>query len=125
MKPAEKKVTIVASYGPSTPERCPGAFLFAQEAAKLGAQVNLVFVLQAPLLLKQGIAETICAKAGGRTMRRFIDETLGCGVTFYVCDAALKLCDMQPEDLIEEVENMVGPSFLITAGLESDLVMNF
>ena len=44
---------------------------------------------------------------------------------FYVCDTALSLCDMTPEDLIEEVEDLVGPSFLIKEGLKSDLVLSF
>jgi predicted peroxiredoxin len=122
--PKGKKILITATFGPANPERCPGAFLFAQEAARQGAEVCLCFVLQAPLLLKKGVAENLYAKEGGRSIRQFIDETLSVGVTFYVCDAALLLCDMTPEDLIEEMENLVGPGFVITQGLEADLVLN-
>jgi len=31
---------------------------------------------------------------------------------------------MTPDDLIEAVENLVGPSFLIDKGIEADLVLN-
>jgi predicted peroxiredoxin len=125
-KPAEsKKVLITATFGPANPERCPGALLFAQEAAKAGAEVSLCFVLQAPLLLKKGVAETLRAKEGGRTIREFIDDALAAGVTFYACDAAMELCDMTPEDMIDEVDLLVGPSFVITEGLKSDLVLTF
>jgi predicted peroxiredoxin len=125
-KPAEsKRVLIAATFGPANPERCPGAFLFAQEAAKAGADVSLCFVLQSPLLLKRGVAETLYAKPGGRSIRQFIDDSLEAGVEFFVCDAALELCSMTPEDLIEEIENLVGPSFVITAGLQADLVLTF
>ena len=120
-----KKVLITATYGPANPERCPGAFLFAQEAAKTGANVNLCFVLQAPLLLKEGVAETLYPKVGGRSIREFIDESLDAGVHFYVCDAALELCDMTPDDIIVEVDILVGPSFVIHEGLKADLVLNF
>jgi predicted peroxiredoxin len=120
-----KKVLINATYGPANPERCPGAFLFAQEAARAGAEVSLCFVLQAPLLLKKGVAGDLYAKEGGRSIRQFIDETISSGVNFYVCDAALQLCDMTPEDLIDEVENLVGPAFVVTQGLDADLVLNF
>jgi predicted peroxiredoxin len=120
----DKKVMIVATFGPANPERCPGAFLFAQEAANQGAEVSLCFVLQAPLLLKKGVSENLFAKPGGRSIRQFIDETLASGVNFYVCDAALELCDMTPDDIIEEVDNLIGPGFLITQGLISDLVLN-
>ena len=120
-----KKVLITATYGPANPERCPGAFLFAQEAAKAGADVSLCFVLQAPLLLKHNVAETLYVKEGGRSIREFMDEAMDAGVQFYVCDAALELCDMKAEDLIEEVDLLVGPSFVIQEGLKADLVLNF
>lgn len=120
-----KRVLVVASFGPANPERCPAPFMFAGEAAKAGGEAGICFVLQAPLLLKQGLAQTLRAKENGRTIREFIDEALGLGVKFYVCDAALQLCDMVPEDLIEEVEQLVGPSFLVKQGLKSDLVLSF
>ncbi len=120
-----KKVLIVATCGPELPQRTPAPFLFAQHAAAQGHQVGICFVLQAPLLLKRDLIGTVRAKEGGRTMREWVDETLAAGVTFYVCDAALQLCDMTPDDLIDEVENLVGPSFLITQGLASDLVLTF
>ena len=92
---------------------------------KAGAEAEIHFVLQAPKILKQGVAETLHSKEGGRTIREFIDEALGLGVKFYVCDTALALCDMTPEDLIEEIETLVGPSFLVKEGLQSDLVLSF
>lgn len=122
---AGKKVLVIATFGSANPERCPAPFVFAGEAAKAGADAGISFVLQAPLILKQGVAETLHSKEGGRTIREFIDEALGVGVKFYVCDTALSLCDMTPEDLIDEVEDLVGPSFLIKEGLKSDLVLSF
>ena len=32
---------------------------------------------------------------------------------------------MTPEDLIDEVDELVGPSFLVKQGLQSDLVLSF
>ncbi len=122
---AGKQVLVVATFGSNNPERCPAPFMFAGEAVKAGAQAGICFVLQAPQLLKQGVAENLRAKEGGRTIREFIDEAISLGVKFHVCDAALQLCNMTPEDLIEEVEELVGPSFLIKQGLKSDLVLTF
>ena len=118
---AGKKVFVVATFGSDHPERCPAPFVFAGEAVKGGAEAGINFVLQAPQILKQGVAETLHSKEGGRTIREFIDEALDLGVKFYVCDTALSLCDMTPEDLID----LVGPSFLIKEGLKSDLVLSF
>lgn len=121
----QKKVLVVATFGPANPERCPGAFVFAQEAARAGAVASLVFVLQAPLLLKKGVAETLYAKEGGRSIRSFMDDTFHAGVKFFVCDTAMALCDMTEADLIDEIDNLVGPSFVVAEGLKADLVLNF
>jgi predicted peroxiredoxin len=125
MVDAKKRVVVVATFGPANAERCPAPFLAAQESARLGAEVSLFFVLQAPLLLKRGVGETVYAKPGGRSIKQFVDETLAMGVKFYVCSAALDLCDMKPEDLIDETENLVGLSYLITQGLEANLTLTF
>ncbi len=122
---AGKRVLVVATFGSANPEHGPAPFVFAGEAAKGGAEVLLVFVLQAPLLLKRGVAENLYAKPGGRTIREFIEDALRLGVKFYVCDTALQLCDMTPENLIEEVDELVGASFLIKQGLQADLVLSF
>ena len=122
---AGKKVFVVATFGSDNPERCPGPFVFAAEAARGGAEAGICFVLQAPLILKQGVAENLHPKEGARTIREFIDDALEAGVSFYVCDTALDLCSMTPEDLIEEAEDLVGPSFLVKQGLKSDLVLSF
>ena len=122
---AGKKVLIVATFGMNNPERCPAPFMFAGEAVKAGAEAGICFVLQAPQILKQGVAENLRAKEGGRTLREFINEALALGVKFYVCNAALQLCSLKPEDLIDDIEDLVGPSFLIKQGLKSDLVLSF
>jgi predicted peroxiredoxin len=125
VNPKDAKVLIVATGSPETPKQCPAPFLFAQEAAGMGAEVNICFVAQAPMMLKQGVAENVYPKAGERPLNELIKETLEAGVKFSVCGAALELNEMTPEDLIEEIEDLVGPSFLITKGLEVDLVLSF
>jgi len=121
----DASVLIVATCGPETPDRCAAPFFFAQKAAAMGANVGICFILHSVLLLKQGIAENIYAKEGGRPISEFIAKALDAGVEFHVCDAALKMNDMSSDELIEEVDNLVGPNFLITKGLEADLVLNF
>jgi len=125
LDPKGKTVLIVATSGPEAPERCAAPFFFAREAALKGAHVSICFVLQSPLLLKKGFAETMYAKEGGHPLSQFIKAALRAGVELDVCDAALQMCNMTPDDLIEDVENLVGPSFLITKGLEADLVLSF
>ncbi|RPI86026.1 MAG: sulfur reduction protein DsrE [Chloroflexi bacterium] len=124
MDPKGKQVFIIATFGPERPDRCTAPFFFAQKAASMGAEVEICFILHSALLLKKGIAETVCVREGGRTARQFLDIALGSGVVLHACDAALKMNDMTPDDLIDEVDSLVGPNFLITRGLDADLVLN-
>jgi len=121
----EKQVLIIATSGPEVKERCMAPFFFARAAALKGARTIICFIMQSAQLLKKGVAETLIAKEDGQPLSEFIRLARKAGVEFYVCDAALKACDLLPEDLIDEVENLVGPTFLITQGVEADLVLNF
>ncbi|MCX6028096.1 MAG: DsrE family protein [Chloroflexi bacterium] len=125
MDPEDAKILIVMTSGPKTPERCAAPFFFAQSAAVQEADVSMFFTMQGTLLLKQGAAEQVYAVEGGRPISQFIQDTLRAGVKFYVCAASLELNGMTPDDLIEDVDNLVGSTFLITAGLDVDLVLSF
>lgn len=125
MNPKDAKVLLIATSSPDNPKQCPAPFLFAQEAVKLGANVTICFVAEAPLMLKQGVAEKVFPKEEQRPLSELIAETLEAGVKISVCGAALELVSMTPDDLIEVVEDLVGPSFPITEGLKSDLVLTF
>jgi len=125
MDPKGKKVLIVATHGPEAPERCSAPCFFAEKAALLGAEVSICFILHGALLVKQGVAEQICPTEGGRTVRSFLERAVASGVSLNVCDAAMKMNDMTADDLIDEVDNLVGPNYLITAGLDADLVLTF
>lgn len=125
MDPEGKRILVVMTSGPKTPERCAAPFFFAQAAAAQEACVDMFFTMQGTLLLKQGVADGVFAVEGGRPISKFIEDTVNAGVTFYVCAASLELNQMQPDDLIEEVDNLVGASFLVTNGLDADLVLTF
>jgi len=120
-----KKILMMLTSGPETPERCAAPFFFAAGAAKMGHDVSLFFTMQATQLLKRGVAEQICAKPGGRPVSQFIQNACEAGVKFYICSASLELNDITQADLIEQAENLVSSIFLTKKGLESDLVLSF
>ena len=60
-----KQVLVVATFGSANPERCPAPFMFVGEAVKAGAEAGICFILQAPQLLKRGVAETLRPRQGG------------------------------------------------------------
>ena len=125
MSDETEKVLIVFTSGPGTPERCAAPFFFATGAAAMGYDVSMFFTMQGTQLLKQGVAERVYPKEGGRPISEFIQNALNADVQFFVCSASLELNDMTPDDLIEEVDNLVGSIFLTERGLESDLVLSF
>jgi len=120
-----KKILMMLTSGPGTPERCAAPFFFAIGAAKMGHDVSLFFTMQATQLLRQGVADCICVKAGGRPVSQFIQSALDAGVKFYICSASLELNDISQADLIEQVDNLVSSTFLTKKGLEADLVLSF
>lgn len=125
MAPEPKKILMMLTSGPGSPERCAAPFFFAIGAAKMGHDVSLFFTMQATQLLKQGVAEHVCAKEGGRPVSQFIQNALDAGVKFYICSASLELNDISQADLIEQADNLVSSIFLTKKGLESDLVLSF
>ncbi len=120
-----KKIFMMLTSGPGTPERCAAPFFFAIGAAKMGHDVSLFFTMQATQLLKQGVAEHICAREGGRPLSEFIQRALDSGAKFFICSASLELNDLTQTDLIEQADNLVSSTFLTKKGLESDLVLSF
>lgn len=120
-----KKILMMLTSGPGAPERCAAPFFFATGAAKMGHEVSLFFTMQATQLLKKGVADQICAKAGGRPIIEFIHNALDAGVKFYICSASLELNNIAQADLIDEADNLVSSIFLTKQGLESDLVLSF
>jgi predicted peroxiredoxin len=125
MPPEPKKILMMLTCGPGTPERCAAPFFFAIGAAKMGHDVSLFFTMQATQLLKRGVAEQICAKDGGRPLSQFIQSAFDAGVRFYICSASLELNDISQADLIEQADSLVSSTFLTRQGLASDLVLSF
>ncbi len=120
-----QRVIIVVTHGPDTPALCASPFFFAQSAAAMGCSVQMHFTAQGTALLKKGTAEATFPKKGGRSVRQMLTDAAELGVQIMVCTASLELNDMTENDLIDEVENLVGGAYLVNQGLEADLVLTF
>lgn len=119
------RILIVYTQGPENPAMCAAPFFFARAAAAEEHDVTMFFTMRGTLLMKRGVAETVFPKAGGKSIRQFIEEAVAQGVKLIVCAASLELNDMTEADVIDEVENLAGSVFLINQGLEADLVLTF
>ncbi len=119
----EGKVVIFVTSGPETPQRCATPFYMASVAAAMDSEVEMIFQIDGALLLKDGVAEGIVAKEGGKKIIDFLREAKEADVEMRVCSAALQLHDMTEDDLIEECDGVIGAAYMTEKGLEADLVL--
>ena len=119
----EGKIVIFVTSGPDTPQRCATPFYMATVAAAMDHEAELIFQIDGVLLLKEGVAEGMKAKEGGKTILEFIRDAKDADVEMKVCSAALGLHDMTPDDLIEECDGVVGAAYMTEQGLEADMVL--
>lgn len=119
----EGRVLIFVTTGPETAQRCATPFYMASMAAAMDNEAELIFQIDGVLLMKQGVAEGLTAKEGGKRIIDFIREAKEAGVTMKVCSAALQLHDMTEADLIAECDGVVGAAYMVDQGLDSQLVL--
>lgn len=94
---------IIMTSGPDTPKRLASPFFLAATAAAEEKNVVVYFTGQGTLLLKQGVAEQTYAKAGGRSIKHFMDQALANGAQFVACAASLDLNDIPADQLAYDV----------------------
>ncbi|HVN54833.1 MAG TPA: DsrE/DsrF/DrsH-like family protein [Anaerolineaceae bacterium] len=121
---ADDKVMIIMTSGPDTPRRCATPFFFASLAAAMEYEVTMFFTIDGTLLLKKGVAETVCPKAGGKPVSEFLQDAIEAGVKLLACTASTELHDLQPSDLIDEVK-MVGGATMWQIAEDCKTVLTF
>lgn len=122
---SEEKVLIIMSTGPEIPHRCATPFFLASVAAASEKETIMIFNIKGGALMKKGVAENLVVKEGGKPIIDFIRQAKDIDVTMYVCSPSLELNDMTEDDLIEEVDGVVGGAYLIEQSIEADAVLNF
>ncbi len=120
----DDQVLIVMTSGPDTPHRCATPFFFATLAAAMDYDVTMFFTIDGTLLLKQGVADDVYPKAGGKPVGDFLRDALEAGVKFVACTASMELNDIQQEDLIPDIK-MVGGAYMWQIAEDSKTVLTF
>jgi uncharacterized protein len=121
----EGSVFIFMTSGPDTPQRCATPFYMANIAAVMDSDVKIVFQIDGVLLAKKGVAENLKALEGGKLIIDFLKEAKEAGVELYCCSAALDLHNMTKDDLIDEIDDVVGAAWMMDEALSSDVVLNY
>jgi len=121
----EASFLIFMTSGPATPQRCATPFYMATVVTAMDGQAEIVFQIDGILLMKRGVAETLVAKEGGKTVLEFIREAKQAGVTMKVCSAALQLHDMTEADLIPECDGVIGAAYMVDRSLECKHILSY
>lgn len=120
-----KSVVIVMTSGPSAPGRCATPFYMGALLASMDAEVSIFFTMEGVRLVQKGVAERLAAMEGGRRIIDFMREAKSAGVKFHACQPALPGYDIEPADLIPEVDEISSGGVLAEMILSSDKVLFF
>jgi predicted peroxiredoxin len=121
-----KKVVILMTSGPSTPNRCATPFYLGAILASMEVEVHIFFTMEGVKLMQKGIPETLTAMAGGKTIIEFIRDAKRAGVHLHLCSPALPGYNISEEsDIIAEVDSVDRASALADLLLTADKIITF
>ncbi|MFN4263825.1 MAG: DsrE family protein [Thioalkalivibrionaceae bacterium] len=122
----EHMVVFIMTSGPSTPNRCATPFYLGAVMASMDIEVHVFFTMEGVRLVEKGVAESLRAMEGGKTILEFMRDAKRAGVTLHVCHPALPGYRIDPaSDLIEEVDEVDRASTLADLILKADKVVTF
>lgn len=121
----EKSVVIVMTSGPSSPGRCATPFYIGALLASMDAEVTIFFTMEGVRLVQTGVAESLTAVQGGKRIIEFMRDAKSAGVKFHACRPALPGYDIEPVDLIPEIDEVSSGGALADMILSCDKVLFF
>ena len=121
----EKSVIIVMTSGPSTPHRCATPFYIGAILASMEADVSIFFTMEAVKLAQKGVANSLAAMEGGKTIIEFIRDAKAAGVKLYLCKPAMPGYKLAESDIIDEVDEIANASKMADLILACDKSMFF
>ena len=100
-----KKMALIASRG--TLDWAYPPFILASTAVAMDMEVQIFFTFYGLTLLKKKL------------------DAKEAGVELYCCSAALDLHNMTKDDLIDEIDDVVGAAWMMDEALSADVVLNY
>ncbi len=121
----QTRLLIIQTSGIEAPERIPAAFFIASTAAAMDMDATVIFTVNGATIVEKHAAERTSIKEGGATVQTFLDQAVAAGVKLMVCHQSLDLHDLEPDNLIDDVEEIIGAAALLDMTLEADVVLTF
>ena len=114
----ERSVVIVMTSGPSTPQRCATPFYLGSLLASLDAEVSIFLTMEGALLAKEGVAKSLTAMQGGKTILEFMRDAKAAGVKLHLCRPAMPGYEISDGEVIAEIDE------ISSAGTLADLILS-
>jgi len=122
----EQTVLIIMTSGPSTPTRCATPFFVGSILAAMDAEVRIFFTMEGVRLVQKGVAENLTAMEDGKLIIDFMRDAKAAGVQLCACMPAMPGYNIDMEnDLIDEIDEVVGGGVFADLILTSDKVISF
>lgn len=132
-----EKMCIIVSKG--TLDMAYPPFILATTAAAMGFDVHMFFTFWGLNILVKGKADKLklpgamslftgmmkkkMKKLNIPSISEFIKKAKEAGVKLYACETTMQVMDIKPEDLIPEVDNIVGASTFMDLASDSKMVL--
>jgi len=117
---ANKLMIVMVNTDPKNSAELGAPFFQATVAAAMEYEVEVILTAGAGELAKRGVAEKLHVKEGSsKSVYDFIKDAHEAGVKFKVCTPTLELWG---EDLIPEIEETVGGSYVIQQAMDDNTV---
>ena len=117
---ANKLMIVMVNTDPKNSAELGAPFFQATVAAAMEYEVEVILTAGAGELAKRGVAEKLHVKEGSsKSVYDFIKDAHEAGVKLKVCTPTLELWG---EDLIPEIEETVGGSYVIQQAMDDNTV---
>lgn len=120
-----KLIVFLMTSGPSTPQRCATPFYLGSLLAAMDCDVRIFFTMEGVKLLEKGVPENLTAMKGGKYIHTFMQEAKRAGVQFLGCKPALPGFELEPAELIDEVDDVINAGALADLIVTCDKLITF
>ncbi len=120
-----EKILIVVNSDKTRAPVVKSALDIAIVATMYDAEVEMIFGVGTKDLLLKGVPETVKPTEEGDSLKEVIEMAKENDVKIFVCSPLLETYGYKREDFIDEVDDVVGGSYLVSKSLESDVVLSF
>lgn len=119
------KYVYMLTTGDELPGRCSMPFQLATAATLVGNDATVVLSGTGVRLARQGVAEQLRIHPEMPVLRHFMDLARESGVQILVCSGGLDVTGLKQEELMADLDGIIGGMTFNEMAAEADVLMVF